>query len=178
MVGVGSVGTYCAIGLFMTEDGDHLHLQVKEALNSVLERLPDAPWPGEQGERVVNGQRIMQAATDLFLGWMTDPASGRRFYVRHLKNRRLGSISELLETKALPQYATLCGRTLARAHVRSADAATLWGYMGKNEVFADSIASFAMLYAAQNKKDFDKFAAASPAEASAKHVDKKAAPSS
>ncbi len=173
MVGVGSVGTYCAIGLFATEDGDPLFLQVKEALNSAMERLSDAPWPGEQGERVVDGQRIMQAATDLFLGWTTDPASGRRFYVRHLKNRRLGSISELLETKALPQYATLCGRTLARAHARSADAATLWGYMGKNEAFADAIASFAMLYAAQNKKDFDKFAAASPAAAPAKGVDAK-----
>ena len=105
----------------------------------------------------------MQAATDLFLGWTTDPASGRQFYVRHLKNRRLGSISELLETKALPQYATLCGRTLARAHARSADAATIWGYMGRNEVFADAIASFAMLYAAQNKKDFAAFVAAGDA---------------
>jgi hypothetical protein len=86
-----------------------------------------------------------------------------------LKNRRLGSVSELLETKALPQYATLCGRTLARAHARSADAATIWGYMGRNEVFADAIASFAMLYADQNKKDFAAFvatgrAAASPGE--------------
>jgi uncharacterized protein (DUF2252 family) len=163
VVGVGSVGTYCAIGLFMTQDGDPLFLQIKEALTSALERLPGAPWPGQQGARVVAGQRIMQAATDLFLGWTTDPASGRRFYVRHLKNRRLGSISELLETKALPQYAILCGRTLARAHARSADAATLWGYMGKNEAFADAIASFAMLYAAQNKKDFEIFIAAGDA---------------
>ena len=160
VVGVGSVGTYCAIGLFITQDGDPLFLQIKEALTSALERLHAAPWPGQQGARVVAGQRIMQAATDLFLGWTTDPASGRQFYVRHLKNRRLGSISELLETKALPQYATLCGRTLARAHARSADAATIWGYMGRNEVFADAIASFAMLYAAQNKKDFAAFVAA------------------
>ncbi len=130
MVGVGSVGTYCAIGLFVTTDGDPLFLQIKEALPSALERLHVKPWQGQQGARVVSGQRIMQAATDLFLGWTTDPASGRQFYVRHLKNRRLGSIAELLETKALPQYATLCGRTLARAHARSADAATIWGYMG------------------------------------------------
>ncbi len=171
VVGVGSVGTYCAIGLFVTRDGDPLFLQVKEALTSALERLPCAPWTGQQGARVVAGQRIMQAATDLFLGWTTEPTSGRQFYVRHLKNRRLGSISELLETKALPQYATLCGRTLARAHARSADAAVLWGYMGRNEAFADAIASFAMLYAAQNKKDFDGFVAvgdaAKPAKAKA-----------
>ena len=163
MVGVGSVGTYCAIGLFETTDGDPLFLQIKEALPSALERLQVKPWQGEQGARVVSGQRIMQAATDLFLGWTTDSASGRQFYVRHLKNRRLGSIAELLETKALPQYATLCGRTLARAHARSSDAATIWGYMGRNEVFADAIASFAMLYAAQNKKDFAAFVAAADA---------------
>jgi uncharacterized protein (DUF2252 family) len=160
VVGVGSVGTYCAIGLFVTTDGDPLFLQIKEALPSAMERLHVKPWQGQQGARVVSGQRIMQAATDLFLGWTTDSASGRQFYVRHLKNRRLGSIAELLETKALPQYATLCGRTLARAHARSADAATIWGYMGRNEVFADAIASFAMLYAAQNKKDFAAFVAA------------------
>jgi uncharacterized protein (DUF2252 family) len=157
VVGVGSVGTFCAIGLFMTHDGNPLFLQIKEALPSALERLHGKTWPGQQGARVVAGQRIMQAATDMFLGWTTDPATGRQFYIRHLKNRRLGSISELLETQALPQYATLCGRTLARAHARSADPATLWGYMGKNEIFDDAIASFAMLYAAQNKKDFKKF---------------------
>ena len=168
VVGVGSVGTYCAIGLFETTDGDPLFLQIKEALPSALERLQVKPWQGQQGARVVSGQRIMQAATDLFLGWTTDPGSGRQFYVRHLKNRRLGSIAELLETKALPQYATLCGRTLARAHARSSDAATIWGYMGRNEVFADAIASFAMLYAAQNKKDFAAFVAAGEAAKPAK----------
>jgi uncharacterized protein (DUF2252 family) len=157
VVGVGSVGTYCAIGLFMTQDGDPLFLQVKEATTSALERICGKSWSGQQGARVVAGQRIMQAASDLFLGYTQDPESGRQFYVRHLKNRRLGSISELLETKALPQYATLCGLTLARAHARSADAATLWGYMGKSEVFDDAIASFAMLYAEQNKKDFERF---------------------
>ena len=85
VVGVGSVGTYCAIGLFETTDGDPLFLQVKEALPSALERLQVKPWQGQQGARVVSGQRIMQAATDLFLGWTTDPASGRQFYVRHLE---------------------------------------------------------------------------------------------
>ncbi len=157
VVGVGSVGTYCAIGLYVTEDGDPLFLQLKEAMPSVLERLGAKPWSGEQGARVVTGQRIMQTAADSFLGFTQDPVSKRQFYVRHLKNRRLGSISELLEAKALTQYAGLCGRTLARAHARTADAATLWGYMGKSETFEDAIASFAVLYAAQNKKDFDAF---------------------
>jgi uncharacterized protein (DUF2252 family) len=160
VVGVGSVGTYCAIGLYMTEDGDHLFLQIKQAMASVLERLHGQAWVGPQGARVVSGQRIMQAAADPFLGYATDPSSGRQFYVRHLKNRRLGLIGELLETHALAQYAELCGVTLARAHGRSADPATLWGYMGKSDAFDDAIASFATLYAAQNKKDFDRFVAA------------------
>ncbi len=159
VVGVGSVGTYCAIGLYVTRDGSPLFLQLKEATTSALERLGVKPWSGEQGARVVTGQRIMQTAADSFLGFTQDPVSKRQFYVRHLKNRRLGSIGELLEEKALTQYAILCGRTLARAHARSADSATLSGYMGKNETFEDAIASFAMLYAVQNKKDFDAFTA-------------------
>ncbi len=160
VVGVGSVGTYCAIGLYVTQDGEPLFLQLKEAMTSARERHGVKTWSGQQGERAVTGQRIMQTAADFFLGFTQDPVSKRQFYVRHLKNRRLGSISELLEAKALTQYAILCGRTLARAHVRSADAATLCGYMGKSEAFDDAIASFAMLYAAQNKKDFDAFTAA------------------
>ncbi|ARN81752.1 DUF2252 domain-containing protein [Methylocystis bryophila] len=164
VVGVGSVGTYCAIGLYVTEDGEPLFLQLKEAMTSALERLGGKPWAGQQGARVVTGQRIMQTAADSFLGYTQDPVSKRQFYVRHLKNRRLGSISDLLEAKALTQYAILCGRTLARAHARSADATTLAGYMGKSETFEDAIASFAMLYAAQNKKDFDKFVAANANE--------------
>jgi uncharacterized protein (DUF2252 family) len=157
VVGVGSVGTYCAIGLFMTHDGDPLFLQVKEALPSALERLRAEPWHKQQGARVVAGQRIMQAATDMFLGWTTDPASGRQFYVRHLKNKRLGTVTDLLQARALPEYAALCGRTLARAHARSADPATLWGYMGKKDAFDDAIASFATTYSSQNKMDYQRF---------------------
>lgn len=157
VVGVGSVGTYCAIGLFMTEDDEPLILQIKEARSSALERMGAPVWTRAQGERVVSGQRIMQGASDLFLGWTTDAASKRQFYVRQLKNRRLGSIAELLEDKALPQYATLCGRTLARAHARSADPAVIAGYMGKSDAFDDALASFAMLYAAQNAKDYAYF---------------------
>jgi hypothetical protein len=86
-------------------------------------------FDGHPGRRVVEGQHIMQAASDVFLGWTQDEASGRHFYVRQLKNRRLGSISELVEENALINYARLCGRTLARAHARSADPAVLAGYM-------------------------------------------------
>lgn len=159
VVGVGSVGTYCAIGLYVTPEGAPLFLQLKEAMDSALERLNLEPWRGQQGARVVAGQRIMQSSADAFLGFTEDPVSKRQFYVRHLKNRRLGSMSELLEEKALTQYAILCGRTLARAHARTADTAALSGYMGKSEAFDDALASFAMLYAAQNQKDFDAFTA-------------------
>jgi hypothetical protein len=100
---------------------------------------------------------IMQAASDLFLGWTKNPSFSRFFYVRRLKNRRLGAIAELLEGKALSQYATLCGRTLARAHERSADPTVLAGYIGKSGIFDDAVASFAMLYARQNAKDYARF---------------------
>jgi len=104
---------------------------------------------------VVEGQRVMQAASDIFLGWTEDVASRRQFYVRHLKNRRLGSVGELVEERALTSYARLCGRTLARAHARSADPAVLAGYLGKRGVFDDAVASFAMAYAARNHGDYE-----------------------
>ncbi len=153
-VGVGSVGTFCAIGLYMCGDGTPLFLQIKEAGKSVLERL-GPKFKDHQGQRVVEGQRVMQAASDLFLGWTEDPASQRQFYVRHLKNRRLGSISELVEEEALASYARLCGRTLARSHARSADPAALAGYMGKGGVLDDALASFAMAYAVRTQDDFE-----------------------
>ena len=95
----------------------------------------------------------MQAASDIFLGWTEDKNTGRFFYVRHLKNRRLGSIGEVIEGNALAAYATLCGRTLARAHARSGDPAILAGYMGKSDVLDDALANFAMAYAEQTKRD-------------------------
>ena len=155
VVGVGSVGTFCAIGLYTCGDGTPLFLQIKEADKSVLERL--APkYKGHQGQRVVEGQRVMQAASDIFLGWTEDVASGRHFYVRHLKNRRLGSIGELVEERALTSYARLCGRTLARAHARSTDPAVLAGYLGKRGVFDDAVAAFAMAYAGRNQGDYER----------------------
>ena len=94
----------------------------------------------------------MQAASDIFLGWTQDEASARHFYVRQLKNRRLGSIGELVEENAAVNYAHLCGRTLARAHARSADPAVLAGYMGKSGAFDDALASFPMAYAGSHAK--------------------------
>jgi uncharacterized protein (DUF2252 family) len=159
VVGVGSVGTFCAVALFTCGDGTPLFLQIKEAGHSVLERL--APkYKGHQGQRVVEGQRVMQAASDLFLGWTEDLPSHRQFYVRHLKNRRLGSIGELVEETALSNYAQLCGRTLARAHARSADAGVIAGYMGKRAVFDDALASFAVAYAERTQADYDALAKA------------------
>jgi len=155
VVGVGSVGTFCAVGLFMSGDGAPLFLQVKEAGKSVLECL-GPKFQDHPGRRVVEGQRAMQAASDVFLGWTQDDPSGRYFYVRQLKNRRLGSVSELVEQRALASYAHLCGRTLARAHARSADPAVLAGYMGKNDAMDDALASFAMAYAARTQSDYDR----------------------
>jgi len=152
-VGVGSVGTFCAIGLFVADDGSPLLLQIKEAQASVLAPFAGASDYTNHGQRVVVGQRMMQAATDIFLGWTRNPVNERHYYVRRLKDSRLANIGALLE-EALPYYAKLCGRTLARAHARSGDAVTLSGYMGDDSVFDKSIGEFAMVYADQTERDW------------------------
>ncbi len=153
-VGVGSVGTICVVGLFLSGDHEPLFLQVKQAQRSVLERLAaDLAYRGPQGRRVVEGQRMMQAASDIFLGWMSDEPLGLEFYVRILKNRRLGAVTDLAERQALSEYARLCGRTLARSHARTGDPAVIAGYMGRNGAFDDALASFAMAYADETVKD-------------------------
>ena len=96
---------------------------------------------------------MMQAASDIFLGWTSDAPLGIDFYVRILKNRRLGAVSELAEQQALSEYARLCGRTLARSHARSGDPAVIASYMGRNDAFDDALASFAMAYADQTVRD-------------------------
>ncbi len=154
-VGVGSVGTICVVGLFLDGDNEPLFLQVKQAQRSVLERLSETlAYQGPQGRRVVEGQRMMQAASDIFLGWTSDEAVGLEFYVRILKSRRLGEVSDLAEQGALAEYARLCGRTLARSHARSGDPAVIAGYMGRNAAFDDALASFAMAYVEQTAKDW------------------------
>ena len=155
-VGVGSVGTFCAIGLFVSDDGSPLLLQIKEAQASVLAPFAGASDYANHGQRVVVGQRMMQAAPDVFLGWTQTPVDGRHFYVRRLKDARLGDIGDILEG-ALPYYAKLCGNTLARAHVRSGDAIVLSGYMGDDSEFDKAIAEFAMAYADQTEHDWRAF---------------------
>ncbi len=152
-VGIGSVGTYCAIALMETPEGDRIILQLKEALPSSIAGLAALRLDEtENGRRVVEGQRAMQAASDAFLGWMRDD-SGRQFYLRQLKNRQLDAIGVTLQAKALPAYATLCGRTLARAHARTGDPAMITGYVGGSDVIDLALASFAMSYASQTVLD-------------------------
>ncbi|MDR3462908.1 MAG: DUF2252 domain-containing protein [Beijerinckiaceae bacterium] len=159
VVGVGSVGTYCAVGLFATPDNEPLILQLKQAWDSVIAPLASKQTSyANQGQRVVDGQRAMQAASDPFLGWTQDE-TGRQFYFRQLKNRRLGSLGELIESKSLAAYATLCGRTLARAHARTGDPVVIAGYLGKNSVMDEALAQFSMAYASQTVLDHAKLMA-------------------
>jgi uncharacterized protein (DUF2252 family) len=152
-VGVGSVGTFCAVGLFVADDGSPLLLQIKEAQESVLAPFAGASDYANHGERVVVGQRMMQAATDVFLGWTESQVNGRYFYVRRLKDSRLANVGVILE-EALPFYADLCGRTLARAHTRAGDAVALSGYLGEDSEFDKAIAEFAMAYSDQTERDW------------------------
>jgi len=159
IVGVGSVGTFCAIGLFTDADGNPLVLQLKEAQESVLARHAGPSAFANQGQRVVAGQRLLQATTDIFLGWTQPPNDSRHFYVRQLKDSRLAAVGESIES-ALPFYAELCGRTLARGHARSGDAAAIAGYAGDGRVFDNAIAGFAVAYADQTRRDWKQFCAA------------------
>jgi uncharacterized protein (DUF2252 family) len=153
VVGVGSVGTFCAIGLLMSDDEAPLLLQIKEAQESVLTPFAGASEYPNHGQRVVVGQRMMQAATDIFLGWTEVPLDGRYFYVRRLKDSRLADVGARLAA-ALPFYAGLCGRTLARAHARAGDAVAISGYIGDGNEFDKAIATFAMTYADQTERDW------------------------
>jgi len=153
VVGVGSVGTFCAVGLFMTPDEAPLFLQIKEAQASVLAPYAGASAYANQGQRVVVGQRVMQAASDVFLGWTDDGPDNRHFYIRQLKDKKLASIGEIMEREALRFYAELCGTTLARAHARSGDAALISGYLGSSEAFDAAIQEFAVDYADQSEHD-------------------------
>jgi uncharacterized protein (DUF2252 family) len=159
IVGVGSVGTFCAIGLFVADDGSPLLLQIKEAQESVLAPFAGASDYANHGERVVVGQRMMQAATDVFLGWTRTPIDNRHFYIRRLKDSRLANVGTRLQA-ALPFYASLCGHTLARAHARAGDPALVSGYAGTGSAFEEAISAFAVAYADQTEKDWNSFLAA------------------
>ena len=168
VVGVGSVGTRCFVALLMSDVGDPLFLQVKEAGHSVLAAsIPRRPArtaaarargpaasepPRTGGRRVVGGQRLMQAASDIFLGWAA--AGGTDFYVRQLRDMKGTVDTTALGARGLVGYAKLCGWALARAHARSGAAAQIAGYAGNGGVLDDAITAFALSYADQTERDF------------------------
>jgi uncharacterized protein (DUF2252 family) len=161
VVGVGSVGTRAFIALLQGRDEqDPLFLQVKEASRSVLEdHLPKSRYH-QPGERVVQGQRMMQAASDIFLGWTKGVDDGRFLYWRQLRDMK-GSIAiESLVPSGLEFYADVCGYTLARAHARSGDPIAIASYLGKKDRFDEAITDFSARYADQNERDYDTFCAA------------------
>lgn len=155
VVGVGSVGTEAFIVLLMGDrDDDPLFLQLKEAKQSVLAPFAGASEYGHQGERVVQGQRLMQGASDSFLGWVT--GHGPRtldYYVRQLRDMKGSAEVETMYPRRFRSYAELCGATLARAHARAGDAAAISGYIGTGEVLRDSLARYAAAYADRNELD-------------------------
>ncbi|MHB9842213.1 DUF2252 domain-containing protein [Paraburkholderia terrae] len=156
VVGVGSVGTMCAVGLFMASDNDPLFLQVKEARASVLEPYAGKSLHPNHGQRVIAGQRLMQTASDVFLGW-TRGKNGRDFYLRQLRDMKMSVVLEDWDTGMLRQYARMCAHALARAHARSGDAAMMAGYMGSGQTFDDAITEFATEYSSQNRRDYREF---------------------
>jgi len=152
VVGIGSVGTRCFVGLFFSAENHPLLLQFKEACPSVLEPYAGKSQYENQGQRVVTGQRLMQSASDIFLGW-TRGRRGRDFYVRQLRDMKLSASIEGATPEQTMLYAELCGRTLAHAHAKSGDAALISGYLGKSDTFDQAIGKFALAYADQNEKD-------------------------
>jgi uncharacterized protein (DUF2252 family) len=164
VVGVGSVGTRCYILLFLGRDSnDPLFLQVKEAQASVLERFAGKSTYPHHGQRVVAGQRLMQAATDIFLGWQRIKGFDgvtRDYYVRQFHDWKGGAEVDNLLAPSATLYSRLCAATLARAHARWGDRIAIASYLGKGDAFDRAIADFSESYADQNERDYDAFAAA------------------
>ncbi|MGW3108527.1 DUF2252 domain-containing protein [Streptomyces sp. NPDC001100] len=160
VVGVGSVGTRCFIVLLAGRDQDDpLFLQIKEARKSVLEEhLPSGPYV-HPGRRVVVGQRLLQAASDIFLGWMTGP-QGRAFYWRQLRDMKGSADVAGMSPAELLAYGRLCGTALARAHARSGDRVAIAAYLGGTDTFEHAVADFASAYAAQTTADHASLSAA------------------
>ena len=157
VVGVGSVGLRAFIVLLQGRDAeDLLVLQVKEAVGSVLEPYTASSPYTDQGLRVVAGQRVMQAASDIFLGWLVGPA-GRHYYVRQLRDMKWSPEISTLNPRTLAGYAQICGKTLARGHAKSGDAIKIASYLGTSDVFDQSMLAFSERYAAQVDTDFTAF---------------------
>jgi uncharacterized protein (DUF2252 family) len=165
VVGVGSVGTRAWVGLMMGRDGDDpLFLQIKEAEASVLEPFLGASEFANHGQRVVTGQRLMQAVSDIFLGWVHNPegldGKGRDFYVRQLKDWKASAEIEQMVPEGMTAYGRLCGWTLARAHARSGDRIAIASYLGGGDTFDRAFLDFSKAYAAQNDSDYKELAKA------------------
>lgn len=154
VVGVGSVGTYCGILLLMASEHDPLFLQFKQARPSVLEAYAGKSLHPNHGQRVVHGCRMMQAASDLFLGW-TEEEGGRQYYVRQLNDMKLKPMVEVFTPGPMLEYAGRCGSRLAHAHARSGEPAKISGYLGKSDIFDEAIADFAVAYADQSERDYE-----------------------
>ena len=152
VVGVGSVGTVCGVALMLAEDDDPLFLQFKQANASVLELYAGKSEYEHHGQRVVVGQRLMQSASDIFLGWTTG-RFGRNFYLRQLRDAKVKPMVEIFKPRHMAEFAGFCGQALAHAHARSGDAAMLSGYLGNADNFDQAIADFAVAYADQTERD-------------------------
>ncbi len=152
VVGVGSVGLRCGVILLMAGDDDPLILQIKEARHSALEPFVGRSRYENMGQRVVMGQRLLQSASDIFLGWGTE-AGGQHYYIRQLRDMKKGPEIETYWAERLIDSAELCGWALAHAHARSGDAALISGYLGKSDAFERALAAFSQLYADQTEHD-------------------------
>jgi hypothetical protein len=158
VVGVGSVGTRAFIALLEGRDeGDPLFLQMKEATSSVLEGPLRKSRFRHAGERVVQGQRVMQATSDIFLGWSKGAEAGRYFYWRQLRDMKGSAVIELMPPDALAFYGRLCAWSLARGHARSGDPVAIAAYLGTDDEFDRSLTDFSQRYAEQNDRDFADF---------------------
>ncbi|MCU0301816.1 MAG: DUF2252 domain-containing protein [Candidatus Nanopelagicales bacterium] len=166
VVGVGSVGTRALVLLMVSGDGHHLVLQLKQANASVLEEHLGASRWSHHGQRVVVGQRVLQATGDPLLGW-TSGTDGLHYYVRQLKDMKGGFDLELLDADDLTTYGRICGAVLARGHARAGDAATITGYLGDTDAFDAAVGSFAEQYADVTEADHGVLAAAQQAKAGA-----------
>ncbi len=152
VVGVGSVGTYCAVMLLVAAENDPLFLQLKQARASVLEAYAGKSVYSNHGQRVVVGHRLMQSASDIFLGW-TEGRAGRHFYIRQLRDAKMKPMVETFNASDMAVYAQWCGYSLARSHARSGDAAVISGYLGESDSFDRAIGDFSAAYADQTERD-------------------------
>lgn len=161
VVGIGSVGTMCGVILLASSENDIVILQLKEARQSVLEPYAGKSVYKHQGERVVAGQKLMQAASDSFLGWATGPKPPyRHFYIRQLHDVKIGANTVFWDKNDYRSVSPLVGQILARAHARSGDASFVRGYLGKSEAFDEAITRYASAYAQQAERDYTLFAKA------------------